>query len=186
MKASFRLPLLAALCVLLNACAGVPLTTMWKLRNFDNQQFAALDPAQLRVGVQTEQRLRFEPGTTMIYVGLSFKDGSKEAHTLPLREIASDVQAPAGLPVADADFHWFISALDAKGIAELKLLQARVNANHASPVAKFHIDVELGNPSIEGARTSFDAEIWLQLSAADGYLQALRRTTIEPNKNYGS
>ncbi len=61
------------LLVLLGACTSVPLTTMWKLRNFDPLQ---ADPSSIQIAVITDQIVQLEDDAVSLEI--SFRSDQSE------------------------------------------------------------------------------------------------------------
>lgn len=79
---------MAALLLLLGACASIPLSTMWRMRNFGAAELAAIDPAALRVATRMEPaQLRLDPAKAQLVLALTPRAGGPdEVHAMQLRE----------------------------------------------------------------------------------------------------
>ena len=80
-------------CLLVTGCASVPVSTMWKLRNFD---LIETDARKLRVGVRMPNHIRLKPGDVNVMVKLLKKGRTEETSRLDLSEV-TDAKELAGV-----------------------------------------------------------------------------------------
>ena len=115
---------LAASLLLLGACASVPLTTMWRMRDFGPADVAAIEPDALRMATHMEPAgLRVDPARATLTFELAPRGGGEvERHVLQLREasVGPDDLVPAG------DDDWQIFRLTPESAAALRAAAARV------------------------------------------------------------
>lgn len=177
----FRHAALALLC-LLAGCVSMPVSTLWKLRHFDEQTFVALDPARLRAAVLAERGVRMQAGKVKLGLRLEFDNGYRQDYHAGMRELAGSVADWPGLGPAPQGFAWTVMALSDQGTAELRRFQQDFRAKPAGTSASVAIEVKLDETGISENREPFEAEFWLLLRPQEGFLQFLKRTTVEPAK----
>ena len=71
---------LLALAALVAGCTSVPLSTMWRLRNFGPDQLLALEPTELRAAARVDRRAVMK--NTTIVLEIRPADGSAAFTTL--------------------------------------------------------------------------------------------------------
>jgi hypothetical protein len=114
---------MSAPAALMAACSSVPLATLWRLRGLGVDEFFALDPAQLRAAVRTDQRATFES----VDVGIDVRTGDQAPirHSIRLQQgLAADPRlgpAPAGMK-------WHVFALGAEGVRVFDSVRRQVLA----------------------------------------------------------
>ncbi len=172
---------LALLC-LLAGCVSMPVSTLWKLRHFDEQAFVALDPAQLRAAVLAEHGVRMQAGKVKLDLRLEFDNGYRQDYHAGMRELAAGVADWPGLGPAPQGFAWTVMALSEQGAAELRRFQQAFKGKPADTSASVVIDIKLDETGISQNREPFEAEFWLLMRPQEGFLQFLKRTTVEPAK----
>ena len=110
------------LAVGLAGCASIPLSTIWKMRNFSAASLAAIDPAQVRVGVLVEPGSgRIDPGKSTLQVTLTPKEGAPEVHRFGLQR----ARVQGGAVVPGGDPRWQVLQLDAAGATAMRALMPR-------------------------------------------------------------
>lgn len=135
----------AVLCVLLlalAACASVPISTMWRMRNFGPEQLAALDPDNLRVATTLEPaHLRVDPAKARLVLTLVPRaGGADEVYTLQLREaaVANDDLVP------DDGAQWQMFRLAADSADTLRAALPRITRDMQADYASASFKVNFG------------------------------------------
>jgi hypothetical protein len=121
--AAARALLLLVLALGLGACASVPLSTLWKLRDFGSAELAGLDPQQVRVAGRLEPApLSIDPQSVRLTLTLTpSRSGQPVRHGFGLRPSrVSDARLaqPGGRA-------WQVFELDEAGLASMRRLQPR-------------------------------------------------------------
>ena len=122
---AFRGAVLACGLALAGGCVSVPLSTLWKMRDFGPQELLQLDPAALRVAATTAEGVQPDPAKTRLRIGIVEKDGAKRVLDLALEEAKHETPPDAALA-------WTILKTDA---ASSKILLDLRDALRAHPEA---------------------------------------------------
>ena len=154
--------------VLLAGCAGVPLKTMWKLRSFGVDDFAAVDPADVRAAIQLEDDLVVKPGATALKVALHGTDGSAREFSVPLHTVRQGRNVGDSLPPAKSGRHWYLFDLTEEGVEDFKALQRELQAPREQGSISIEVASAFENPP-DADRGKLPMEIRLQLDAEDGF-----------------
>ena len=77
-KSKSRSLFVVVILVLLGACSTVPLTTMWKLRNFDA---LTADPAVIHIAVITDQIVQLRDDAVSLSLGFTSKNSQHSFNT---------------------------------------------------------------------------------------------------------
>lgn len=113
----------AASLLLLGACASVPLSTMWRMRDFGAADIAAIDPEALRLATHLQPAgLQVDAARATLTLELMPRAGGDvERHVLQLRDASV---GPDGLvPAGEAD--WQIFRLTPESAAALRAAATR-------------------------------------------------------------
>ncbi|MEO1159969.1 MAG: hypothetical protein AAFW74_05830 [Pseudomonadota bacterium] len=78
------------ICAVLASCATIPVSSIYKLRNFD---LATTDVSKLRVAVQIPQSIRIRPAGAKMVIAARLQDGSLNQHET---FVLDELDAPAG------------------------------------------------------------------------------------------
>lgn len=166
LRAGFAAAFATALC----ACVSVPLSTMYRLRNFDEKAFALLDPDVVSVRITLPAGFELDAPRSTLGVKLTSKAGERYEE-FRLRQVTS---APA-----DVDDGWFSAA--SRGTAtELKL--AADSKPKFRTLQAFAVKAALGpgtiviNPQVLKIPSDATAcKVWidLQLSREEGWFTLL-------------
>ncbi len=121
-KALHRRRLLAcAPPLLLAACTSIPVSTIWRMRSFNVEDFLALDAAALRAAVQSDPRVKFS--RVEIDIMVQPKEGTEERHVIRLDAQQRDdprLQRPA------SNRRWTVFALDSGGVVTFERVRQSV------------------------------------------------------------
>lgn len=121
---------------LVGGCVSVPLSTLWKMRNFGPQDLLQLDPAALRVAATTAEGVQPDPAKTTLRIGLVEKDGSKRTLNLALEEAGHEAPPDATLP-------WTVLRTDAASSRVLLELRDSLRAHPEAMPKNASIDVDV-------------------------------------------
>lgn len=128
--------------LLLTACASVPISTMWKMRDFGPADIAALDPETLRVATLLDPvRLRVDPAkATLLMTLVPRAGGADEVYTMQLREalVGNDDLVPR-----DA-IGWQILRLTPESAAMMREALPRVTRDMKADYTRFSFKVAFG------------------------------------------
>ena len=125
MPARIRLSLIAGVFLLVNACASVPLGTMWALRDFHPSDLAKIEPSDIRIATLVQ------PGPQQLDVtksGLVLEltphdAGEVQTYRFGLMPAASGDSA---IPPGEHDAGWQGFALEPDGVTAFRALQPRL------------------------------------------------------------
>jgi hypothetical protein len=179
--------LLLAICasVLLGACGGIPIRSIPRLMNLQNE-LLTLNPAEFKLALQTDVQL-VPIANSVPYLELLIKPekaGGFEPYSkkLPMRFEAST--SPAGLSAAPKDRKWLTYSLSPESQIELIAVQGRIKKLMAekssngggSLAAGIHQDGLAPNDP-RFANTRWDS--WLQTDSKTGFFQLWSGTVDE-------
>lgn len=165
---------LLALALAATGCTSIPVSTLWRLRNFGPEQLFALDPAQLRAAARVDARASMKNVTIAIEV--QPPDGSaKRSYLLPLEQPIQDPR----LERAPADRRWFAFALSKHGLAEYE----RIKREYASLPKGGRGSVQI-SASDEGTippelKRAFPLRVDVLLDPAEGYFTLINETKLD-------
>ena len=169
-----RLVLLFA-CLLLSSCASIPLSTLWKLRGFDEQALMQLEPADLRVALSLQPAVGVRPDSVKLVLALERADGAPENYAFAL-------EPAAGAGPADRARRYSLWQLDDAGRRALaavqkQLRQADAGGTQAYEGASFTVNFKPELP--EPRPGSLGVTIQLLLDPAEGWFTLLDEAELE-------
>jgi hypothetical protein len=171
------LTMLLAMCAALTACGGIPLRSIPKLMNLQNE-LLILNPADFKLAIQTDSLLT-PPAGSVPLLELSIKpakEGGFEPHQklLPMRFEAA--VAPPGLSPAANGRRWLLYSFPPESQAELRLFQAKVKnlmaektKNGGGSIAAGISQDGLAPDDPRMANTQWNS--WLQTDAKGGFFE---------------
>jgi hypothetical protein len=120
------------LVVTITGCASVPLSTMWRLRNFTPQDVAILDPEDIGVAVQLPDELTLDEDRVTFNIQLFRKADDdrelalEERADLETVEVGQRVITP--VPAARDGRHWHVLKLSEEALASFRRFQMQFQA----------------------------------------------------------
>jgi hypothetical protein len=178
---AFRIIALIILMTLLEACASMPLATMWKLHSYSIKDLQTLNPADIRVAVKLPGNLEFEPNQTMLDVTLTPKDSKQEIihEHAQLMLLNQGRFVPADVPVAGAGETWYLMKLDPAGLKSFQDFQQRLGPDVETRYDSFSFNakIQLGNEKIP-VGTHFELSVWLRLAKDEDYFALLKDAPV--------
>jgi len=155
--------------LLLLGCGSIPLSTMLRMSGFDEQDFAAIDPEQLRVRIALPDGFKLDTAASEIRLELNSTAGVNRS-AYRLEAVSSQPVSLTGGWFRSQPGHADTLRLAPSSVVPFRELQALVGNGKTETV-----DIEV-RPRI--ARKPDDAasvSVWieLQLSEADGYFRLL-------------
>lgn len=180
-----------AACAALGACTGVPMRSIPKLMQL-NQQLLEANPAEFSVALQVDARMVPPPGAVP---KLQIKIAPKEAGAfevidkkLPM-QLAVSSTAALGLDAPAKDRRWLIYSLPPATQAELKQIQDFMKTVRAGPQPKggsLSVGVEQESlASKDPALANTRWETWLQTNRRDGFFEVWSGTPAQLQKMAG-
>ena len=174
MRAMGRPFALLGACLVLAACASIPLGTLWKLRGFDEQTLERIEPSDLRAAVALQPDVEVVPDSVRLSLELQRPDGPPERHAFGL-------EPGTGPGPVDRRLRYGVWQLDEAGRQALASVQRSLRAARAADAdaysgATFSVNFnpELGDPPPEALQVS----VQLLLAPEDGWLLLLDEATI--------
>lgn len=164
-----RLLALLAACLLLPACASIPLGTMWKLRGFDENTLMQLEPADLRTALSLVPAVDVQPDSVELSLELTRDDAEPERHAFGL-------EPAIGPGPRDRERRYSLWQLDSPGLRALASVQRSLRAAQASGSkaysgATFSVTFR---PAFQGEPPeALQATVQLLLTPEDGWLLLL-------------
>ncbi|MCP3906064.1 MAG: hypothetical protein GY715_20775 [Planctomycetes bacterium] len=160
--------LLAFALASLTACSGMPLGTMWKMRSFTADDFANIEPAQLRAAIQIDDDITIKPDATQLKVTIVDGDGKPFLEApIPLRILRNGRSVGKDPSKAPKGRHWYLFDIPPEARTEFAKLQG---ALAAWDDADGSIALEVASAfdsAPDGQR--LDLEIRLLLDRKDGF-----------------
>ena len=81
---------LLVLCLFVGGCGSVPLSTMWRLRNFKTNDIVNLDPNEIKVNIQIPEESGCDPNYAYLTIeGRNF-DGSTDEYEFGMQKYKSE------------------------------------------------------------------------------------------------
>lgn len=163
----------------LTGCATIPVSSLYKLRNFDAQ---TTDPAMLRVAVQVPRYIAIKPQGARLALSVKKRDGSlRQSQEFVLEEVGrgSDggLQLPAAAKFADVTAY----RLRLADIGRLRAFRERIAALKKRHGSAIEGQLSIG---VEGcARTALpEGEVpvttWLRSEETQGYVVLTRNLDL--------
>lgn len=135
-RAAIRFAALACGLALAGGCVSVPLSTLWKMRDFGPQDLLQLDPAALRVAATTAEGVQPDPAKTRLRIGIIEKDGTKRVLDLALEEAKHETPPDVALA-------WTILRTDAASSKVLLELRDALRAQPEAMPKSASVDVDI-------------------------------------------
>ncbi len=147
-------------------CASIPLSTMLRMRTFDEAKFAALDPDELRVRVTLSQGFVLDPGRCAVNVNVQSKKRSyREGFTLTEESVAASTVSTSLFASAKPARAWVLRLADSSK-PKFRDLQPMIGTG---PTDAIDLDVHVAVPVRPQGATSARTRVGLRLSEADGW-----------------
>jgi len=172
-----REPVVCFITVLLSGCAAMPLSTIWRMRDFTVQKFFANDPTALRVAIRTDERVRRGDGVPMIEVKVHAASTKPLCYAFAL--VPVDARATGEAPLdGEPGRRWYSFRLSADGIDAFARARSSLrNANLDD--ADFSLEVTMTHvldPAPGADR--FPLRIDIAFDRADGYFTLIKETDL--------
>lgn len=169
---------LGALAAVAAGCTSVPLSTMWRLRNFGAEQLFALDPTELRAAARVDSRATMRNVT--ISVDVEPPDGTvRRTYVIPLEQPTAD----ARLERAPADRRWYAFALSPKGLAEYQRIKREYGSLPKGSSAIVRIAAADDGSVPPALMRAFPLRVDVLLDPAEGYFTMISETTLDLTKS---
>ena len=165
---------LAALAAGAAGCTSVPVSTMWRLRNFSAEQLFALEPTDLRAAARVDARATMKNVT----ISLDVKPAGGApplSYLIPLEQPVSDPR----LERAPADRRWFAFALSPQGLAEYRRIKREFNSIPKGSQAILKIAAADDGTVTPELKRAFPLRVDVLLDPAEGYFTLIRETRLD-------
>lgn len=171
------LRVLLLLVLLLPGCMSVPVSTMLRLRGFDQNAVLALVPADIRVRVKVPQGFAMDPEQTFLKIALSTDDGDSVVGSFPLAVIAEDLATlPGGMFSAERVLRRYELKLSPRGLELFAQAQDQLRSARAGA---FKLDVSWAFAHIPEKARSARFWIALKLAAGEDYFPLIEDAQVE-------
>ena len=168
---------------LLTACSGVPLRSVPRLLQLQNELLQS-NPAEFIVAIQVDARLVPPPGAVpLLAVKVEPRDaGAFQAIDKKLAlQMAVSAASTFGLPAPSAGRRWLVYSMPPATQAELLLVQSTIRQAKAMPNSAGRGSLSVGIEQhalavTEPALANTDWETWLQTRKSDGFFELWTRT----------
>ena len=155
---------LLLLVLLLPGCMSIPVSTMLRMREFDQNAFVALVPADIRVRVKVQDGFAMDPAQTVLRIALSTDDGGSVMGSFPLAVIAEDLETlPGGVFSDELQLRRYELRLSPRGLELFAQAQDQLRSARAG---EFKLDVSWAFAHIPEKAES--ARFWIELKLAAG------------------
>jgi hypothetical protein len=175
-----RRALLAAT-ALLAACSSVPVSTMWRLRNFTPDKLFELDPTELRAAAYVDTRAVMK--NAKIELDITPADGSPvRTYVIPLDQPVSDPRLERPAP----DRRWYAFALSPQGLAEYQRIKREYAMVPKGSRGTLKISAADDNATPPDLKRSFPLRIDILLDPAEGYFTLISETRLDLSQQNSS
>lgn len=172
--------LIAFIVVLSSSCASMPFGTMLKLSGYDRDDLATAQPREIRAAVELPDTVLIKEGSTTLRAQLI----DRETDAVLFEADATLLQQESGrfvvtsLPRAREDRHWFVYALDEKGIDAFHSFQQELLARHEgeTPGGSLSVHFDIDN---DVEHRSMPVSVWLKLADDDDWFALLKDAELE-------
>jgi hypothetical protein len=156
-------------------CLSVPVSTLWKLRSFNVDEFFSLDPNGIRGAVRTDARARYE--AVIIDIDVKLQGQPPARHALELRSLlAGDPR----LEPAPSGRRWYVFALGPQGVEVFHDLRRRLATvkRDGSNEIRLGIGARAAEVPPELAR-ALPLRLDLLFDPREGYFTMFKETTVD-------
>ncbi|WP_251359300.1 hypothetical protein [Kangiella sp. TOML190] len=158
--------LLIVLILLIQGCSSIPLSTMWKMRNFDENSFTQIEPRYIRMKVRTDKPMDVDNDSIKLKFGFEGKT-EKQEEILGLELIATDKKNISHFFSDDTQEYSYTFRLKPESIMAMQKVQRSplVHKKKREGKASFSASWNFG----EKTPTQYTISIDLQLDPTNGY-----------------
>lgn len=168
---------LLALAALGAGCSSVPLSTMWRLRDFNADQLLALDPTELRAAARVDTRAAMKNVTITLEVEPA--DGSaRRVYLIPLEQPVSDPR----LERAPKDRRWFAFGLSKQGLVEYQRIKREYGSIPKGSRGAVKIAAADDGTIPPELMRAFPLRVDILLDPAEGYFTLISETKLDLSK----
>jgi len=159
-------------------CASIPLSTMLNFSHFDEQDFYALQPAQIRTRVSLSEPFTIDLANTELSLKLESEKGARYFH-FPLT-LVNESKRPAtqSFFFSEQAKNEYVFKLSDKGITNFKEVQQSFSQNQN---ASGSFSVSTGFNEDVNVYQSATVSIALQLNEVDGFFLLIENAEVEFN-----
>lgn len=167
---------LLLLVLLLPGCMSIPVSTMLRMRDFDQNAFVALVPADIRVRVKVPDGFAIDPAQTVLRIALSTDDGGSVMGSFPLAVIAEDLETlPGGVFSDELQLRRYELRLSPRGLELFAQAQDQLRSARAG---EFKLDVSWAFAHIPEKAESARFWIALKLAAGEDYFALIEDAQV--------
>jgi len=169
MSPSSRLLLVVLPLVFLASCAGVPLKSLWQLRNVDPLE---ADPKQVRLAVVTNHAVYLRDKSTSLTLSFSSQNSEHDFSQKIYASIENKATVPSLEKFIKADEHITVFYLDEQAAYSMRLAQQRISAIKADQImGEGRLAIEINTGCFVGKKpNNIVADIYVRFSVDRGYL----------------
>ncbi|MFZ5841911.1 MAG: hypothetical protein ACOY3E_03340 [Pseudomonadota bacterium] len=165
------------LLALFSACTSIPLSTMWKMRNFDEQQFAELNGEEIRVRVRLPAPSKLNVAETSLESTLETEQGRHSTQlTLEQESLRSYSVSEGLLFKEDVTYSEYVLRLSAGSLQRFATLQRLTPTRSQTQKSAFKITTDFTN--LPEGLDSLQFSVDLQLKRDEGYFALLDKASI--------
>lgn len=165
---------LLAVAIALAGCTSIPVSTLWRLRNFGPEQLLALDPTLLRAAARVDARAAMKNVT--IAIDVEPPDGSaRRSYVLPLEQPVPDPR----LERAPADRRWFAFALSKQGLAEYERIKREYASLPKGGRGTIGVSASDAGALPADLMRAFPLRVDVLLDPAEGYFTLINETKLD-------
>lgn len=168
----YRLALVVLFSVLMTACSSIPLSTMWKMRNFGEQQFFELNGQDIRVRVRLPVPTKLNLEKTELKASLETEHGTHGGPLQLEQESVRTFTVTEGLIFGkEVAYSEYVLRLNEGALQQFSELQ-RLAPQH-SQARKSSFGVNASFTEFPLSQDSLTLRIDLLLSPTEGYFTLL-------------
>ena len=156
-------------------CSSIPISTMLKYRNFDEQSFTALDPSQIRSKITVSEPFTLKVEKIKLSLSLENEKGLRDFKFPLALEKRDNIAAQSGFFLSEpakTEYTFKLSELAVNNFKETQNLLSQ----EAQGKASFSIGVGFNEEPQKAQSVYFS--IALQLEEKDGYFTLIEETEV--------
>ena len=170
--------LLVATFILLPGCSKIPISTMLKMRNFGVDDVVKLDPNDIRVMIEVEERVVCDPNGVLLKIEGYRKDGKIDKLSIKMEQY--DFQKKTiGIIFKDTLSNYYYKVTN-EGIADFVKLQNSMQKKKLYKSSKISATASISNKDLD----ELEMSIYLKLYKGEDFFPLIDRAKFKLNKMY--
>lgn len=168
----------ACLLLTLVACTSVPMSTLWRMSQFDKADFLAIEAAALRVRLTADAHLAVDVERSSLLLELRDSEGLTTVYDLKITELSSRQHSESRWWQADRQLSTQLFALTDEGVERLQAFQQRL-AEMGPGSAGLSVDIEFKSDK-QQQQQSGEFDVAIRLAEDDDYIVLFEGADYDP------